>query len=751
MADTITLPGGGVVVASDDILGVQYQRIKLIHGADGVNGGDVASTNPLPVTPLNATPDITASGTLTAAAQTVVLSLAGQSGAAVQVGGTWVGTLTFEASLDGTTWYAINAVSASTSQPQSTTTVNGLYRATPAGTQQMRVNMTAFTSGSASVLMRAGVGTGGVFANQILPTKITDGTNSAAIKAASTAAAATDPAVVVAISPNNAVAVTGTFFQATQPVSLTSTTITGSVAVTGGLTDTQLRATAVPVSGAFFQATQPVSLTSTTITGTVAATKSGAYPVDTAAKGTTVAGNVTSEATDANTQSLHARVTNASLAVTGTFFQATQPVSIATNTPDVTDRAARALGTIANTAFTANAGTNLNTSALALDATLTGGTTKAIARGGVKGTAVAGDITSNPVDANTQALHVNLAGANAVNATLTAETTKVIGTVNVAASQTVGLVAGAAVIGSLAANQSVNTAQINGIAPLMGNGITGTGSQRVTIASDNTAFPVNSTLTAETTKVIGTINIAASQTVGLVAGTAVVGALIANQSINTAQINGVAPLMGNGVTGTGSQRVTIASDNTAFAVNATLTAETTKVIGTVNPPAITKGTQGTTGVTVQALNDAGRNPVHFYTVIPVLTSATDTLQSLTGTKAGATVAATTTPAVVTAGKTFRVTRVAATYVATATSGYGIVRLRFNTGGVVAITSPVAATMTVGAGTPATANSLGFEEASLTDGWEFAAGTGVGISAQGFAAVTATAVGYVTVSLTGYEY
>jgi hypothetical protein len=44
---------------------------------------------------------------------------------------------------------------------------------------------------------------------------------------------------------------------------------------------------------------------------------------------------------------------------------------------------------------------------------------------------------------------------------------------------------------SLAANQSVNNAQINGVTPLMGNGVTGTGSQRVTIASDNTAFSVN--------------------------------------------------------------------------------------------------------------------------------------------------------------------------------------------------------------------------------------------------------------------
>lgn len=48
---------------------------------------------------------------------------------------------------------------------------------------------------------------------------------------------------------------------------------------------------------------------------------------------------------------------------------------------------------------------------------------------------------------------------------------------------------------SLAANQSVNVAQINGVTPLMGNGVTGTGSQRVTIASDNTAFSVNATAT----------------------------------------------------------------------------------------------------------------------------------------------------------------------------------------------------------------------------------------------------------------
>jgi hypothetical protein len=37
-------------VAADEIASVKYQRVKLIHGADGVNDGDVASGNPLPVT-----------------------------------------------------------------------------------------------------------------------------------------------------------------------------------------------------------------------------------------------------------------------------------------------------------------------------------------------------------------------------------------------------------------------------------------------------------------------------------------------------------------------------------------------------------------------------------------------------------------------------------------------------------------------------------------------------------------------------
>jgi hypothetical protein len=51
MADNTELnPGtGGDTVATDDIAGVKYQRVKMTIGADGVNDGDINSANPMPV------------------------------------------------------------------------------------------------------------------------------------------------------------------------------------------------------------------------------------------------------------------------------------------------------------------------------------------------------------------------------------------------------------------------------------------------------------------------------------------------------------------------------------------------------------------------------------------------------------------------------------------------------------------------------------------------------------------------------
>lgn len=51
MADNFTANAGsgGSTFASDDIASVQFPRLKLVHGADGVNDGDVSTVNPLPV------------------------------------------------------------------------------------------------------------------------------------------------------------------------------------------------------------------------------------------------------------------------------------------------------------------------------------------------------------------------------------------------------------------------------------------------------------------------------------------------------------------------------------------------------------------------------------------------------------------------------------------------------------------------------------------------------------------------------
>lgn len=51
MADNVGYtPGSGATVAADEIDGVLHQRVKLTIGADGVNSGDVSSSNPLPIT-----------------------------------------------------------------------------------------------------------------------------------------------------------------------------------------------------------------------------------------------------------------------------------------------------------------------------------------------------------------------------------------------------------------------------------------------------------------------------------------------------------------------------------------------------------------------------------------------------------------------------------------------------------------------------------------------------------------------------
>lgn len=103
---------------------------------------------------------------------------------------------------------------------------------------------------------------------------------------------------------------------------------------------------------------------------------------------------------------------------------------------------------------------------------------------------------------------------------------------------------------ALPANQSVNVAQMNGVATTMGTGVSGTGVQRVVLATDQPSLTNKLLVTPDSV------------------------ALPANQSTNENQINGVTPLMGNGPTGTGAQRVTMSQDGASVPINVSTATDT---------------------------------------------------------------------------------------------------------------------------------------------------------------------------------
>lgn len=109
-------------------------------------------------------------------------------------------------------------------------------------------------------------------------------------------------------------------------------------------------------------------------------------------------------------------ITVASLLTSSTFTSRINTLgqkTMANSTPVVIASDQNSL-TVSGTVI-ANIGT---TNGLALDSTLTGGTQKAIIRGGAKGSTTAADVTSVSIDVNTQALHVQLASQGSASVPL---------------------------------------------------------------------------------------------------------------------------------------------------------------------------------------------------------------------------------------------------------------------------------------------------------------------------------------------
>jgi hypothetical protein len=105
------------------------------------------------------TPDTApTSQSITALNGAAQVALAGQAGAGVTVSGTWTATLTPELSFDGgATWVSTFFKIPNTGQYVATSSANGPYAIVcTAGASHARVRASAFTSGTITVLLRAG-------------------------------------------------------------------------------------------------------------------------------------------------------------------------------------------------------------------------------------------------------------------------------------------------------------------------------------------------------------------------------------------------------------------------------------------------------------------------------------------------------------------------------------------------------------------------------------------------------------------
>lgn len=176
------------------------------------------------------------------------------------ISGTWTGSISIESTENGTIWTAVGLHVVGTSFNAGTWTANGTGVGPVSGAIMFRARATSWVSGTATIsVVQSELPISSYVTN---PVRLLDGSGTssqATVKAASTSPAATDTALVVALSPNgNQVSIEGTDggtpqvsvtnFPATQPVS-------GSVSVSNF-------PASQAVTGTFFQATQPVSLAS---------------------------------------------------------------------------------------------------------------------------------------------------------------------------------------------------------------------------------------------------------------------------------------------------------------------------------------------------------------------------------------------------------------------------------------------------------------------------------------------------------
>lgn len=368
-------------------------------------------------------------------------------------------------------------------------------------------------------------------------------------------------------------------------------------------------------------------------------------------------------------------INNASIAVTGTFFQTTQPVSVAAGTT-----------TIAKAEDAASANADVGVPAMAVQKATPANTAD-----------TDGDYTFLQMSGGrlwcSTTIDAALPGGTNAIGKLVANSGVTIGAVEIAAAQTLGTV-----------STVTNLAQLGGSAIAMNAGTRSAGTQRVTIATDDVVPAAQS----------GTWNIGTVTTITTVSTVTAVTA-----------ITNALPVGANRI---GLIRIVDSGDIDLTAA---------------------KGSQTNRFVGTQDAKDSGRSQVCIVWEAGALGTSENTLGNFTSaTLAGAAVTAATNYTV-SAGKKLRIQQVNLGLTAAATPAANRVRVRIRQAASgIANTSPIIWEGVIAFQTTPAANGGNFMVYDIPEGLEVPAGQQITAT---WVAATATNPGTVDVSIIGYEY
>lgn len=519
--------------------------------------------------------------------------------AAVQITGTWVGTQQFQGTVDGSTWASIKAYAVADGALATSATANGLWLVPVAGFTQIRVYNSAFTSGTAVVTWCVSAGNQGLAGASLSVTADTE-FPAAAVLADNTANPTTT--LVGAClelwdgatwdrAPGNSTDGALVNLGTNNDVTVTSGTITVTQA-----TGTNLHA--VVDSG-----------TITAVTAITNALPAGANAIGKLAANSGVdIGDVDVTSVSGNVTVVQATGTNLHAVVDSGVITTVTTVGAVTAITNALPTGANVIGAVTQS------GTWNVTNVSGTVSLPTGAATAAKQPAlGTAGSASADVLTVQGVASMTPLLST-LSGTNNITTVTTVTTVAAVTAISNA------LPAGTNLMGKVGLDQTtpgttnaVALAQLGATTVSTGNGVAGAGCLRVSVASDNTAFTVNAaqsgTWNVGTVTTVTTVAAVTAISNALPAGTNLLGKVGLDQTtpgttnaVSLAQIGANTVSTGNGTAGTGCQRVTIASDNTGFAVTATTAGDVAsaatdsgnpvKIGGlakTANPTAVTTG------------------------------------------------------------------------------------------------------------------------------------------------------------------